>query len=687
MEVWPGSAEPRGSTADEHGVNFAVYSAEATAVELCLLDTAGDETRVPLPGHTEQVWHGYVPGLSPGTRYGFRVHGPWEPAAGRLFNPAKLLADPYARRLSGALIPNDALRIGTDGRPDPRDTARYVPLSVVTAPLAAMTRSPLRPWPDTVLYEMHVRGFTKTMPGVPERLRGTYAGLGSPAAIEHLVTLGVTAVELLPVHLSLTEPSVTARGLTNYWGYNTAAYFAPDPRYAAGDDPVAEFRAMVDSLHAAGIEVILDVVYNHTAEGGPDGPTLSLRGIDNRTYYRLEPGDRFRYRDYTGCGNTLDVRQAGTLRLILDSLRYWVQTMGVDGFRFDLASALARRDDSVDHNSGFLAAVAQDPVLREVRLIAEPWDLGTDGYQVGAFGPPWAEWNGRYRDAVRDFWRGGLPYLSELGTRVAGSEDVYGPGGRGPYSSVNFVTAHDGFTLRDLVSYERKHNGANGEHGRDGTDDNRSVNFGVEGETADPTVQALRRKQVRNMLATLVLSAGTPMLLAGDELGNTQAGNNNAYCQDSPISWLDWADVDADLLEFTRQLLALRAGEPVFRRQTFFTGQPAGFPPRRDLSWYAPTGGRVTDAEWQRAGGDTLGMFLDGTRADRYDEHGIQLLGHSHLLYFHHGRADVEITLPDAAPVYTVVLDTAERLTGRCSAGATMPMTERSVVVLRAGAR
>jgi isoamylase len=684
MRVWPGRAEPRGVTVDAGGVNVALFSAEATAVEVCLFDPAGLETRVALPSRTESVWHGYLPGVRPGARYGFRVHGPWEPAAGRWFNPAKLLADPYARRLSGRLVQHEALRaVAAEGGPDPRDTAAYVPLSVVAAEPRPARRPALRPWADTVIYELHVRGFTKRMPEVPERLRGTYAGLASPAAVRHLTRLGVTAVELLPVHASVTERSVAGRGLVNYWGYNTLGYFAPDPRYSAGEDPVAEFRAMVDALHAAGIEVLLDVVYNHTAEGPPDGPTLSLRGIDNRAYYRLDPADNARYRDYTGCGNTLDVRTGATLRLILDSLRYWVSVMGVDGFRFDLASALARGDDGVDEHSPFLAAVGQDPVLRDVRLIAEPWDLGSDGYRVGGFGAPWAEWNGRYRDAVRDFWRGELPRLAELGTRLAGSEDLYGP--RGPHASVNFLTAHDGFTLRDLVSYRRKHNAANGERGADGTDDNRSVNFGAEGDTADPEILALRRKQVRNLLATLLLSAGTPMLLAGDELGNTQHGNNNAYCQDNEVSWVDWSTVDSELLEFTRSLLALRAAEPVFRRAGFFTGSTVD--DRRDITWYRPDAQVVTDADWQRPGDRTLGAYLDGKRTDRHDRKGRPQAGRSYLLWLHSGQSDVDILLPPAAPAYSVAFDTAGRLSGRYRAGAALWMPARSVLLLRAGSR
>ncbi|GAA3510812.1 glycogen debranching protein GlgX [Actinocatenispora rupis] len=668
-----------GATTDDGGVRFAVYSAAATGVDVCLFDPDGTERRVPLPERTDNVWHGRVDGIGPGQRYGLRARGPWDPGRGHLFDPSKLLLDPYGRAVAGTLTDAPALRAGTG-----TDSAPYVPRSVVVGPLDPATRPPLRPWTDTVLYEMHVRGFTATMPDVPPELRGTYAGLGHPAAVAYLAGLGVTAVELLPVQHSVTEPSVAARGLTNYWGYNTLGYFAPDTRFAAsgcpadpssGANPATEFREMVDALHAAGIEVVLDVVYNHTAEGPPDGPTLSFRGLDNRTYYRLDPADGSRYRDYTGCGNTLDLRQPPVLRLVLDSLRYWVTTMGVDGFRFDLASALTRSADSVDRYSAFLGAVGQDPVLRGVRLIAEPWDLGMDGYRVGGFPPPWAEWNGRYRDAVRDFWRGSLGHLAEVGTRLAGSEDLYGLSGRGPYASVNFVTAHDGFTLRDLVSYERKHNEANGEHGADGTDDNRSANFGVEGDTDDPAVRAARDRQVRNLLTTLLLSAGTPMLLAGDELGNTQHGNNNAYCQDNPTSWLDWSTADTGLAAFVRDLLALRAREPVFRRRGFFTG--ATVDGRRDLVWYRPDGGEVTDADWHRPGDHTLGAYLDGARADTGT-------GGSYLLYLHGGGDDVDVVLPTAAPAYETVLDTAGAAPGTRPAGTRVRLPARSVLLLRA---
>lgn len=686
-QIWPGSPEPLGATVDADGVNVALYSAAADAVEVCLFDDAGAQTdRLTLPGRTGAVWHGYLPGVRAGQHYGYRVHGPWAPGDGHWFNPAKLLIDPYTRALAGTPVAHPATRSARrDGSPDRRDSAPYVPRSVVLAGRPAPAwHPPPRPAADTVVYELHVKGFTATLPAVPARLRGSFAGLAHPAAIEHLVRLGVTAVELLPVQYSVTEPALARRGLTNYWGYNTLGYFAPDARLAATSDPVAEFAAMVDSLHAAGLEVILDVVYNHTAEGPPGGPTLAFRGIDNRAYYRLER-DRSRYRDYTGCGNTLDVRQPAVLRMVLDSLRYWVCAMGVDGFRFDLASALTRGADGVEAHPAFLAAAAQHRVLRAVRLIAEPWDLGGDGYRVGGFGAPWAEWNGRYRDAVRDFWRGEAADLSELGTRLAGSADLYSTDRRGPAASVNFVTAHDGFTLRDLVSYRRKHNAANGEGGADGTDDNRSVNFGVEGDTADRRVREARQRQVRNLLTTLLLSAGTPMLLAGDEFGNTQHGNNNVYCQDNPLSWLDWSAVDAELLEFTRRLLALRAAEPVLRRGMFFTGEATGRPARRDLTWYRPDGAVCSHADWHQPGARTLGAYLDGHRTDRRDQRGRPITGNSYLFWLHAGDSDVDITLPAAASCYAIAIDTARRHTGHRPAGRRMSMAATSVLVLRAG--
>ncbi|HET6635210.1 MAG TPA: glycogen debranching protein GlgX, partial [Streptomyces sp.] len=581
--VWPGSPQPLGARCRTGpdgvaGTNFALWAGGAEAVELCLFDETGRETRCPLTELTHEIWHGFLPGIGPGTRYGYRVHGRWDPWTGARWNPAKLLLDPYARAVDGDFtLPPEVYghvrdwpqQDMADTVRDERDSAPHVPKGVVVddADTWDDDRRPKTPWPDSVLYEVHVRGFTMRHPGIPEPLRGTYAGLAHPAALDHLTRLGVTAVELLPVHQFAHEDHLLRRGLRNYWGYNSIGYFAPHAGYAASGtrgQQVGEFKRMVRALHDAGIEVILDVVYNHTAEAGELGPTLSLRGIDNRGYYRLA-GDARRYADYTGCGNTLHVVQPQVLRLITDSLRYWVQEMGVDGFRFDLAAALARSMHDVDMLSPFLAVIAQDPVLRRVKLIAEPWDVGDGGYQVGAFPPLWTEWNDRYRDTVRDFWRGALPDVRDLGYRLSGSSDLYAWGGRRPYASVNFINAHDGFTLRDLVSYTGKRNEANGEDNRDGTHDNRSWNCGAEGETDDTGVQALRRRQLRNLLTTLLLSTGVPMLVAGDEFGRTQGGNNNGYCQDNETSWLDW-ELDEDrreLLTFVQQLIRVRRGQPV----------------------------------------------------------------------------------------------------------------------------
>ncbi|HEY0487704.1 MAG TPA: glycogen debranching protein GlgX [Mycobacteriales bacterium] len=699
---WPGRPYPLGATWDGAGTNFALWSAGATAVDLCLFDDDGTEHRVPLEELTYHVWHGYLPGIGPGRRYGYRVHGPWDPSRGLRFNPAKLLADPYARALAGR-VDHDGPLYGHSGDPyhgprDERDSAPSVPRSVVVAPSPPVpdTERPRVPWEDTVIYEVHVRGFTEQNPQIPPELRGTYAGLAHPASIAHLRSLGVTAVELMPVHHHVTEPAVAARGLTNYWGYNTLGFFAPDARFSSSGDgggQVTEFREMVAALHRAGIEVILDVVYNHTAEGGADGPTLSFRGIDNRAYYRLEPGEPTRYKDYTGCGNTLDARQFHVLQMLMDSLRYWVVEMGVDGFRFDLASALMRSFHDVDQLSAFMAVVHQDPVVSGVKLIAEPWDVGHGGYQVGEFPPLWTEWNGRYRDVVRDFWRGEPGTAGELGFRLSGSADLYADDGRRPFASINFVTAHDGFTLADLVSYERKHNEANGEDNRDGDDHNRSCNHGLEGATDDPAVLAVRRRQVRNVLTTLMLSTGVPMLSHGDEVGRTQCGNNNAYCQDNALAWIDWRlyPERAALLEFTRRLTALRASSPVFRQRSFFTGAPTGVGHEvADMAWFRPDGGRMTPAEWTDPGTRTLAMYLDGAQIRQRGARGERLADHSYLVWFHAAAEDLDVTLPGApvADSYEVVLDTAREDpfgTGpTVGGGCTLSLTGRSVVVLRA---
>ncbi|MGH3356752.1 MAG: glycogen debranching protein GlgX, partial [Nocardioidaceae bacterium] len=583
--VWPGHHAPLGAQVDGAATNFAVWSSDAVAVELCLFDGDGAERRLPLTERTLGVWHGKVPGVGPGQEYGFRAHGPWDPTRGLRFNPAKLLLDPYAHAVSGGYDPRELTLAA-------RDSAAFVPRSVVVDHAFDWggDRRPLVPWSDTVIYEMHVKGYTQQHPDVPEELRGTYSGLGHRAVVEHLRRLGVTSVELLPVHQFVTEPEVTRRGLTNYWGYNTIGFFAPHNTYAAGGqhgEQVREFKEMVRNLHAAGIEVILDVVYNHTAEGTVDGPTLAFRGYGDLDYYRHVQGT---YADVTGCGNTVDATAPHALMLILDSLRYWATEMHVDGFRFDLAPALARTRDGVDLRGPFLSAVGQDPVLRGMKLVAEPWDLTAEGYSVGSFPAPWCEWNDKYRDHVRDFWRGRSGSVRDIGYRLSGSSDLYLDDGRLPYNSVNFVTAHDGFTLRDLVSYGHKHNWVNGERNLDGTDDNRSWNCGAEGDTGDEDVLRLRRRQAANMMATLLLSTGVPMLVAGDERGRTQLGNNNAYCQDNEVSWLDWSDAAAwtDLTTLTRRLLDLRRQHPVLRQRHFFVGRSVVEGGRKDLTWVHP---------------------------------------------------------------------------------------------------
>ncbi|MEV7471225.1 glycogen debranching protein GlgX [Streptomyces kronopolitis] len=728
-DIRPGSPTPLGArhrTGPDGvtGTNFALWAGGAEAVELCLFDDAERETRHPLTELTHEIWHGFLPGVAPGQRYGYRVHGRWDPWTGARWNPAKLLLDPYARAVDGDFGartepgPRPALPAPLYGHVrdwpqqqladtvrDDRDSAPYVPKGVVVGDDTADEggadewqddRRPKTPWPDSVLYELHVRGFTMRHPGVPERLRGTYAGLAHPAALEHLVRLGVTAVELLPVHQFAHEDHLVRRGLRNYWGYNSIGYFAPHAGYAATGtrgQQVGEFKRMVRALHDAGIEVILDVVYNHTAEAGELGPTLSLRGIDNRGYYRLA-GDARRYSDYTGCGNTLHVVQPQVLRLITDSLRYWVTEMGVDGFRFDLAAALARSLHDVDMLSPFLAVIAQDPVLRRVKLIAEPWDVGSGGYQVGAFPPLWTEWNDRYRDTVRDFWRGAQHDVRDLGYRLSGSSDLYAWGGRRPYASVNFITAHDGFTLRDLVTYEHKRNADNGEGNRDGTHDNRSWNCGAEGESDDAEVTALRRRQLRNLLTTLLLSTGVPMLVAGDEMGRTQHGNNNAYCQDNPTSWLDWSLLDdprwRPLADLAARLIALRRAHPVLRRRAFFSGRPHHQGGLRDLAWFTADGTEMTAQDWHTPGA-TLGMYLSGNDISQRDEQGLRIVDDSFLVFLHAAGRPREVTLPGPpwARAYALLVDTArEEQPGPAEpprvAGGTLTLAGRSVVLLRA---
>ena len=695
--VWPGSPEPLGACFHRGpdgviGTNFALWAGGAEAVEVCLFDDAGNEVRHRLTTRTNQVWHGFLPGVRPGQRYGYRVHGRWDPWTGARWNPAKLLLDPYARAVDGdwALPPEvyghardwPEQQVADTVR-DNRDSAPYLPKGVVVDDAYdwSADRRPNTPWADSVIYELHVRGFTKLHPGIPEELRGTYAGLAHPAAIEHLTTLGITAVELLPVHQFVSEDHLLRRGLVNYWGYNSIGYFAPHAGYAASGtrgQQVGEFKRMVHALHEAGIEVILDVVYNHTAEGNELGPTLSMRGIDNPGYYRLRHDAR-RYADYTGCGNTLHTVQPQVLRLITDSLRYWVTEMGVDGFRFDLAAALARRpgggpdDDRPDMLAPFLSVVAQDPLLSRVKLVAEPWDVGSGGYQVGAFPPLWSEWNDRYRDSVRDFWRRGHRDARELGYRLTGSSDLYAGCGRPPYASINFLSAHDGFTLRDLVTYEHKRNQDNGEDNRDGTDDNRSWNCGHEGETAEVAVVQLRQRQLRNLLATLLLSTGVPMLTAGDEMGRTQSGNNNAYCQDNPVSWVDWSLLAATpretasasptwhaLFDLACRLVQLRRSHPVFRRREFFSGDLASGSNLRDLAWFSPQGREMTETDWFSPA-TTLGIYLSGQDTGQYDPRGEQIIDDSYLIILHTGPEPIRFALPGRpwASTYEVVVDTS----------------------------
>jgi glycogen operon protein len=657
--VWPGRSYPLGATFDGYGTNFAVFSGVAERVELCLFDPENgrSETRIELNRGIGQIWHAYLPLVGPGMRYGFRVHGAWDPARGLRCNPNKLLVDPYAQAISEGLHWGPALR-GDDGKggPSTEDSAPSTLRSVVVQPYFdwGNDRRLEIPWNQTVIYEVHVKGLTMRHPEVPPHLRGTYAGLAHPAIIKYLQSLGITAVELLPIHAFIHDGFLLEKGLRNYWGYHSIGYFAPHPEYASvhsASGAVAEFKHMVRTLHQAGIEVILDVVYNHTAEGNHDGPTLSFRGLDNASYYRLVAEDQSYYMDYTGTGNTLQMRSPHTLQLVMDSLRYWIEEMHVDGFRFDLASALARGLHEVDRLGAFFDLIQQDPVVSRVKLIAEPWDVGDGGYQVGNFPPLWSEWNGKYRDWIRDYWRGEPGSLPELGARITGSSDLYQQGGRFPHASINFVTAHDGFTLRDLVSYNEKHNEANGEGSRDGESHNRSWNCGAEGDTDSAEVIALRRRQQRNFLATLFLSQGVPMLLGGDELGRTQRGNNNAYCQDNELSWFDWEHADAELLEFTRRLAALRRRHPGFRRRGWFQGRPV----RRgtgtalpDIAWFAPDGTEMTDEQWDSALSRSLQVFLDGHGITVPDERGEPILDDTFLIVFHAAPEPRKIKLPDA---------------------------------------
>ncbi|MCU0491291.1 MAG: glycogen debranching protein GlgX [Chloroflexaceae bacterium] len=674
--IWPGKPYPLGATYDGEGVNFAVFTENASAVELCLFDTADaprESARVPVMQQTDNVWHVYLPGLKAGQLYGYRIYGPSAPQHGHRFNQHKLLLDPYSKAISGSITWDDAMYGYTIGHPDgdfscdERDSAPYMPRSVVIDSSFDWGNDapPCTPLHDSIIYETHVKGFTKLHPMVPEKLRGSYAGLAHPASVDYLKSIGVTAVELMPVHHFVNDRHLVEKGLNNYWGYNTLAFFAPDSRYSSSGDmggQVQEFKAMVKTLHQAGLEVILDVVYNHTAEGNHLGPTLSMKGVDNAAYYRLVPDDARYYMDYTGTGNTLNMLHPRTLQLVMDSLRYWVLEMHVDGFRFDLAATLARGLYEGGQLSSFLDIIHQDPVLSQVKLIAEPWDVGPGGYQVGNFPVLWAEWNGKYRDTVRKFWKGDDAQMAELAYRLSGSSDLYQHNGRTPAASINFVTAHDGFTLRDLVSYNEKHNEANGEHNNDGESHNNSWNCGVEGETDDPDILALRTRQQRNMLATLLLSQGVPMLLAGDERSRSQHGNNNAYCQDNELSWLDWQanDEGQAMLQFTQRLVQLRKAHPVLHRASFFQGRHIHGHEVRDIEWYRPDGAEMTDEEWSNGLVRSVGMLLNGQLMDERDERGQPVQDDVLLLLLNAYHEHIPFTLPGAADgtPWEVLLDT-----------------------------
>ena len=671
--IWPGRPYPHGAAYDGAGTNFALFAENAERVELCLFDDQGFETRLRLPEVTAFVHHGYVPGVGPGQRYGYRVHGPWSPRDGMLYNPDKLLIDPYARAIDGDIDWADgsvfAYQTGNPERRDTRDSAGSMPRSVVVDDRFDWTGDVrlARPLYESIIYETHVKGITATHPGVPERLRGTYAGLASDAVVEYLVDLGITAVELLPVHHSVSEHSLVGKDLTNYWGYSSIGFLAPHAAYAASTErggQVTEFKEMVKTLHRAGIEVILDVVYNHTGESGPTGPMLSFRGIDNASYYRLDPSDPGRYVDYTGTGNTLNVRHPQVLKLILDSLRYWITEMHVDGFRFDLASALARDLHEVDKLAAFFDIIHQDPIVNRVKLIAEPWDVGDGGYQVGNFPVLWSEWNGKYRDGVRDYWRGSEWTLADFAYRFTGSSDLYGFAGRRPHASINFVTAHDGFTLHDLVSYDHKHNEANGEQNRDGESHNRSWNSGAEGPTDDPDIISIRKRRMRSILTTLLLSQGVPMILGGDEIGRTQGGNNNAYCQDNQISWYDWTAIDEDLLDYTRALIRLRTEHPVFRRRRWFEGRSVRGSVHDDIAWYQPDGRTMTSDDWQRGYAKSMAVYLNGQGILTLDERGRPMSDDSFLVLFNAHWDLVHFTIPpdQAGRDWEVVLDSAAGL-------------------------
>ena len=699
MQIWPGTAYPLGATYDGSGVNFALFSEVAERVELCLFDEDGAETRIELPEVDGLVWHAFLPGVEPGQRYGYRVYGPYDPASGHRCNPNKLLLDPYAKAIDGQFEWDQSLfgyQFGDEDSRNDEDSAPAMPKSVVINPFFdwGVDRPPKRSYADTVIYEAHIKGLTELHPDVPEELRGTYAGVAHPAVIEHLISLGVTAIELMPVHHFANDSTLQDKGLSNYWGYNTIGFLAPDAKYSSSTTPggqVQEFKAMVRALHAADIEVILDVVYNHTAEGNQLGPTVSFRGIDNAAYYRLVDEDARYYMDYTGTGNSLNVRHPHSLQLIMDSLRYWVIEMHVDGFRFDLAATLAREFYDVDRLSSFFELVQQDPTVSQVKLIAEPWDVGPGGYQVGNFPPQWTEWNGKYRDTVRDFWRGEPATLGEFAARLTGSADLYEHSARRPVASINFVTAHDGFTLRDLVSYNDKHNEANGEDNNDGESHNRSWNCGVEGPTEDLQIRELRARQQRNFIATLLLSQGVPMLCHGDELGRTQDGNNNGYCQDNELTWIDWAAADEGLIAFTREVATLRREHPTFRRRRFFDGRPGtgkGEAALPDIAWLRPDGSQMTGEDWDSGFGRAIAVYLNGAAIQENDDRGEPITDDSFLLCFSAHHEPIDFVLPGREETidWQVVLDTAISAVTDAkpmTAGEVLTVQPRTLVVLQ----
>ncbi|MDH6182121.1 isoamylase [Microbacteriaceae bacterium SG_E_30_P1] len=695
METWPGSPFPLGATLRHDGTNFAIFSEVAEKIELCLFDEDGTETRVPLVEVDAYIWHAFVPGIGAGQRYGYRVHGPYDPAQGQRANPNKLLLDPYAKATSGDIDWDQSLFGYTFGDPDSRndeDSASHMMLGVVVDSDFDWSgdERPRIPYNRTVIYEAHVKGLTQLHPDVPEHQRGTYSAVAHPSVINHLKRIGVTAIELMPVHQFVNDSTLQDKGLSNYWGYNTIGFFAPHAGYASGGDrgeQVDEFKSMVRALHEAGIEVILDVVYNHTAEGNHLGPTLSFRGIDNAAYYRLVEDDPQFYMDYTGTGNSLNVRHPHSLQLIMDSLRYWVTEMHVDGFRFDLAATLAREFYEVDRLATFFELVQQDPIVSQVKLIAEPWDVGPGGYQVGNFPPQWTEWNGKYRDTVRDFWRGEPSTIGEFAERLSGSADLYEGEGRRPVASINFVTAHDGFTLRDLVSYNEKHNEANGEDSQDGESHNRSWNGGVEGETDDATVLAIRARQQRNFLATLLLSQGVPMIAHGDELGRTQLGNNNTYAQDSELTWIHWDDADQGLIEFTAAVAALRDEHPTFRRIRFFNGRPVTRgvgEPLPDIEWLAPDGNAMSEEDWDADFVKAATAFLNGQGIRGRDARGRRITDDNVLLLFNAAEVDVDFTLPgeEYGGRWSVAVDTSGAAPAELRAGETLSVMSRSLLVL-----